>query len=260
MKFYHNNEPQEVEPVRGYIIYGDGKILYKTTRSKPEPQKTKLTKEGEPMLYHDYGEEIETINLLQPIKRANKENLSRKDNYKLFVHGKYSFESGYMIYLHVSEFEKVEPLGDVLSMQTDEEKNYLKACRVSFRDATLQELKLERLPYDPQFTLPEGCKFSDAYGSKEFPTYSVEEKVRFSPVSKKQIGPAILKRWIEHNIYSNYTCILTESYYSKTITTEDRKRKERLATLINEKCPLYGYKVSHYDISKLEQYFTIIEK
>lgn len=255
MKFYHNNELQEVEPVKGYIIYGDGAILYQTTRRDPEPQKTKLTNEGEPMLYHEYGERIEAINLLQPIKRANKENLNRKDNYKLFVHGGYKFESGYMIYLHINEFRTVEPLGDVLSLQTKEEKNYLKSCRVSFRDATIQELKLERLPYDPQFTPPEGCRWSDGYGTKKNPCYHVYEGCDIPGHEKK---PAILKKWIEYNSYNNYTCILTEPYYTKCIKTEDRKRKENLAALINEKCPLYNYKLSHYDITKLEQYFTII--
>lgn len=256
MKFYHNNERQEVEPVKGYIIYGGGAILYQTTR-EPEPQTTKLTKEGEPQLSPIYGEDLEAINLLQPIKRANKENLTRKDNYKLFVHGKYSFDSGYMIYLHISEFGAVEPLGDVLSLQTEEEKNYLKACRVSFRDITIKESKLERLPYDPQFTPPEGCSWSDGYGTKEKPRFSVFEGFNMHGHEKK---PAILKKWIEYNSYNNFTCIFTEPYYSKTIKTEDRKRKERLAALINEKCPLYGYKLSHYDITKLEQYFIITEK
>ena len=68
---------------------------------------------------------LESIVLSGEIKRALKENLDRKDNYTLNYKSEFSFRGTCKaLYIHESEIQVVD-LGDVLAMETSEEKNYL---------------------------------------------------------------------------------------------------------------------------------------
>lgn len=259
-KIYVNGKQQQTADVRQVVIYGHGvKLLtlddfggYDETRGKS----------GELKISSAYASAPEAISLTQEIKNARKENLNRTDNYFLVVDlGRYYPERGKALYIHESEIA-VEDLGDVLAMESDEERNYLHAARLTFAGAvTFKRLHAERIPCGGDWTIPEaGGKRGSYYGTEEAPCYQIYNNADLpaSLITRHSMNPAergVIKRWSTlETVNSGATLTVAERYYTKTLYSAERERRNNLAEAVNAS-KLFGQTFSHYDIEKLEKVF-----
>lgn len=159
-------------------------------------------------------------------------------------------------------------LGDVFSMQTDEEKNYLHACKLTFlHPVQLRRFHVEKIPCGDDWRLPEGAKWGSGYGDEEHPQFDTYDnsavvgragrfkgREGFEPAEK-----GVIKRWFTVETAEDFSAICTERYYTKTEYSPERVRKNELADLLN-KCGISNCTFSHYDIDKLEQFVTLTPK
>ena len=259
MEIFANGIEQKTEDLKRLVIYGRGKILYEIERGYMEPQRITVNDAGEKKLSSIYAERIERINLAQPIKRALKENLNRTDNYYMKHTGNYSFESGKALYIHESEIT-VTDMGDILSMETDEEKNYLHAVKVHFNSPVIiQNLHYERIQAGGHWTIPDGGKWGSGYGTEEKPQYEVYDDNDLPEFLKnkrlaagQEITRGVIKRYYTLDETSDYETIVTFRFYSRMEVSMERKRKNEIAERLNASREYKDNKWSHYDITKLE--------
>lgn len=234
-------------PADKIVIYSDGKKMLECTAHdfkefKTEGEKIRDTYHGAPVL----------ITLNNEIKRARKENLFRKDNYTLNYSGRYSWECGITLYIHVSEIS-VEYLGEFLALEVEGEKNYRAAYRLSFANpATVERCHVERVEdAGADFIPPEGCSWRDGFSRDAArPFYDIVNPSRFNGEN----APFVVKRWIELENINNM--IVCAPGYSRTEKSADREEREKIAAFINEKS-IFPRTVSHYDINNLLKYFDI---
>lgn len=241
-----------LENVRKFVIYGDGKILFSVERF--EQKEIKPNRYGNEQLSDIYGGEPVSITLSGPVKNARKENLMRRDNYTL------NYSPDYMpgwiykaLYIHVSEIA-VDDLGDVLAFQTDDEKNYLHAARLTFSGPVMfQRLHAEKIPCGGDWKIPDGGRWGSGYGPENMPQYDVYDTSKSPFAARHNIPPekGVIKRWYTYEtIPTGASIICTERYYTKMEESDARKKRRELAETINKAA---GLKLSHYDIEKLEK-------
>lgn len=263
MKVYVNGTQAAISPEK-IVIYGSGKILYQIESSSFEVRKLGQNANGETRLESGYNLAPIAIYLEKPIKTARKENLNRTDNYTLPF--KVSYMSSWIrtaLYIHESEIA-VEDLGNVLAMETDEEKNYLHAVRLSFKNPiVVNNYHIEAIPCGNSWTIPDGGKWSTTYGTAEHPCYDPYDnskrsqqhndymKKRHADYDPTEKG--VIKRWITEEKEENAVVVAVERYYTKSIYSDERLRKDAVADALN-KSGLFGKDhFSHYDIDKLEK-------
>lgn len=242
MKIKANNENYSIENLQRIVVYGDGVILY----DNPEGYFQQYNIEGE-KLKSVYPEKLNTLYLNNEIKKANKENLNRKDNYILKYKNSYSLYSGYALYIHKSEIN-VEYLGEKIAMQTKTETNYLHTYKLTFAAGAVRDVHhYERFEYDKNFTLPEGARWSSCIGTEKSPCYD-------SYNNRVTGETGIIKRWATQE--TTHEIITTKRFYSKTVYSDDEKQRREYVKLINEKRCFYK-DISSYELEKLQQYFDI---
>ena len=241
MKIKINNSEVRIENLKRIVVYGDGVILY----DNPEGYIQQYTIEGE-KLKSVYPERIHTLFLNNEIKKANKENLNRKDNYILRHKGNYSFDSGYALYIHKDEIN-VEYLGEKIAMQTKTETNFLHTYKFTFAAGALREIHHCEKFNKENFILPEGARFSSCFGTEKNPC--------FDTYNNRVTGESgIIKRWATQETIKE--TITTKRFYSKTIYSDDEKQRREYVTLINKKKCFYK-DISTYELEKLQRYFDI---
>lgn len=250
----------EMEEVTKIVIYGNGKKLFEREESNLKPCRIYKNKNGNMQVEEtSYDFTIENITLKTFPVKARKENLDRKDNYFLSYKPDFAWREKYVaLYIHESEIF-VESLGDVLAHETEEEKCYLAAFKLHFKNmVTIKKYCLERI-VDNDFQLPSGGKWSSCYGTKEnpcFEPYDTTNSIFKFERSFPQKG--IFKRWMEEEEKSSFKMIVTQRYYTKMVYSEERKRKDKLAEAINNSKLFHNQSFSHYDIDKLEQIFNTL--
>ena len=203
---------------------------------------------------------ISAITLYNPVKDARKENLTRKDNYTLRYTPEYlNWERRTALYIHESEIA-VDDLGDRLALQTEEEKNYLHAVNLRFTGpVTVTKYHAEKIPCEGSWTLPEGARWSDCYGTEEHPCFDTYDnsKSLWAARHPEKMNPTesgVIKRWtIKETIESGFSCWTCERYYTKTEYSADRMRKNAIADALNASGLFGNDHYSHYDIDKLEK-------
>ena len=265
MKVYYNNGKKMLDcEVNKVILYGNGKKLFEDERGRLERYEMKPNKSGENKLNSVYNGGPEAVYLVGEVKRAIRENLSRKDNYTMKYYPKYSGgRAETALYIHESELNSFEDLGLVLAFENDGEKQYLKAARFAFKIAPkFQKLHSERIPLadGENWTIPAGGRWGSGYGTEAAPVYDTYDNTKSLFAKRNNAAPenGVIKRWYT---YENAAApmICAEAYYRKTEYSPERERKMALAEAINA-TGAFREKLSHYDISKLEQYFTITPK
>ena len=234
--------------IRELIIYGGGEILYTAGRGYLEECQIR---NGKISTVYD-GRPASIILTTEP-KRARKVNLSRKDNYFLTYHGKYSWETGISLYIHETEIS-VSSVGEFIAFQTNGETNYKNAVKLHFsQGAKMIRCKMERVPSaGKDFTPPDGCKWSKDYSKNpEKPNYDVI----YPRAWASNPGPAeVVKRWLEIECVTE---LLVECPgYSRTEKTPERLNREKIAEKMNELNIGRG-SISHYDIEKILTVFDI---
>ena len=116
-----------LDDVTKIVIYGNGKKLYEIDSNSFKPCKIIANSKGEDKIEEfSYWYKISDIKFNGEITNARKENLNRSDNYFLSYKREYWQNKGIALYIHESEIS-VKSLGNILAMETDEEKNYLAA-------------------------------------------------------------------------------------------------------------------------------------
>ncbi len=245
MKIKANNVECTIENLQRIVVYGDGVILY----DNPEGYFQQYNIEGE-KLKGIYPENLNTLYLNNEIKKANKENLNRKDNYILKHKNEHSFYWGYALYIHKDEIN-VEYLGEKIAMQTKTETNYLHTYKLTLAAGAVRDIhNYEKFDYDKDFTLPEGARWSSCFGTEAHPCYD--------SYSNRVTGEkGIIKRWATQEII--HELITTKRFYSKTVYSDEEKQRREYVKLINEKRCFYK-DISSYELEKLQQYFNITLK
>ena len=234
------------------VIYGNGLKLFER-ESDLDAYTIKPNANGENKLHSLYRAAPVEITLTGEVKTARKENLSRKDNYTLTYTPEYiNWERRTALYIHVSEIE-VTDLGDVLSMETDEEKNYLHAVKLRFNGpTTYQRTHIERIPAGKNWKIPDGGRWSDAYGTEDRPCYDTPS--RYAIANNPELENCVIKRWITvETLPAGAEIITAERYYTKTIESDERKRKNAIAEKLNTSGEYNRDKWSHYDVTRLEK-------
>lgn len=258
MKFIDMNGNQiPTADVGKIVIYGDGKIYYTDESAKLKSYELRPNCYGHDMLSTVTDRKLVSVRLRQEPKRALKENLNRTDNYFLKFERKYWPEISKALYIHISEID-AQPLGDLLAMETDEERNYLAAARLRFLNgAEFEVAHYDKLPYDLHFQIPEpNGRWSDyRTGTKDAPCYSIVDRSR--SILHKDEGKFILRSWTETISEEHAETICVQAYYTKSEYSPERQRKEKIAEALNE---AFGQsKFSHYDIDKIEKVLKTLE-
>jgi len=258
MKIYNINGIEEMSAdISKIIIYGHGVKLYESRYGSFVESYTKTNRFGHEQVNEKYNGSLESITLEKPIKRANKENLNRTDNYTLKYYEDWcKWEAKKALYIHESEISVID-LGLIIGMESAEERNYLKAARLSFKHPiTRFNYYSERIPCGDDWKIPDGGRWSEhGYGTKESPCYSLYD------LSKSLLNPrdekGVIKSWKELEKVENAEIIVTEAYYRKTEYSAERQRKNAIAKAINEAKVFSNYTVSHNDIERLETVLNI---
>lgn len=265
MKIFHSNGEKMLDcEVNKIIIYGNGKKLFEDERGRLATYEMETGKSGAEKLREIYNGGPVELYLVGDVKRAIRENLSRKDNYTMKYYPKYNGgRAETALYIHESELNSFEDLGLVLAFENDEEKQYLKAARFAFKIAPeFQKLHSERIPLaeGESWSLPAGGRWGSGYGTEAAPVYDTYDNTKSLWAKRHNAAPekGVIKKWYT---YENAAApmICAEAYYRKTEYSPERERKMNLAEAINATGAIRE-KLSHYDISKLEQYFTITPK
>ena len=245
MKIKANNVECNIENLQRIVVYGDGVILYDNPEGYIEEYTIKDDK-----LNSMYPGRLNTLYLNNEIKKANKENLNRKDNYILKYKNTYAFNSGYALYIHKDEIS-VEYLGEKIAMQTSTETNFLNAYKFTFAAGAVRDVyNYERLEYDKNFTLPEGARWGSTMGTEAHPCYD--------SYNNRATGESgIIKRWATTETIKE--TITTKRGYCKTIYSEAEKKRREYVKIINDKRCFYK-DISSYELEKLQQYFNITLK
>ena len=256
MEIYNINGKQEqTADIRKLVVYGHGVILYEYEQNYFKQYERREDRDGELILSVAYGGELEKITLNKPIKRANKENLNRTDNYTLYYDCDYLREKRKALYIHESEINVI-PLGDLLAHKTDEERAYLKAAKLIFKNpVVVKNLHLEHIPCDGKWTIPDGGKWGSWYGTAEAPCYDTYDysKSLFSKKAIEKFGErGVIKRWYTLDTIENAEILTAERFYRKFEYSDERKRKDKIAEALNNS-GLFRERFSHYDIDKLEK-------
>lgn len=257
--FSYFNSTGNIRPVNAEInrivIYGNGCKLF--DRELPLDTFTiEQPDNGEHKLHSVYHGAPVEITLNTEVKTARKENLNRKDNYTLTYTPEYlHWERRAALYIHISEIE-VTDLGNMLAMETKEEKNYLHAFVLHFNGpVTFDRLHADFIQCDDKWTIQDGGKWSECYGTPEKPCYAPYDFTN-SPFEKSRAkGKGVVKRYIVPELIEHGAeIVVTERYYTKTVYSPERERKNAIAKKLNDSgewCD--GTKWSHYDVDKLEK-------
>lgn len=172
------------------VIYKDGEIILKTRSGWLEDVKEDFTT--------TYNGDLKEVVIDGEIKRANKENLMRKDNFLMVGERKYNFDDGYVLYIHAdnifASYEYLQKNG------TDKycKGHFLYGYRVVLKnDATTDESYLKH--YNAGDTIEpcdRGKSFSAGHIRNNDGTFARDENgnliedgtfhcLRFRPVQKK---------------------------------------------------------------------------
>lgn len=231
------------------VIYGHGVKLFE--RDDLQAFEMRKQDNGAEKLTEVYRGSPIAITLAGDIKRAVKENLNRKDNYTLSYQVEYfPRERRQALYIHESEID-VEDMGELLAMESADEKCYLHAVRLRFRHAfTVEELHIEQIQTGEHWTIPDGGRWGDGFGTEERPTYGLYDYTD-SPVERLRArGKGVIKRWVSNERRENGDILSAFRGYSRIEYSEDRKRRVRIA----EKLKAGGLRdFSYYDVEKLEK-------
>lgn len=243
------------------IIYGNGKKYAEIDAGRIEPKFTKPNEYGNNELYSKYYYSIEEIRLSGEVKRANKENLNRKDNYLLRVttdRSSWARTTLYALYISISECNVID-MGEMVAHQNDDETDYLHAYALTFTNPVIiRDAVFDRIVCD-DFTFPEGARIGDGIGTKENPVYEWFDTSDYCSLFEKKTGEkrepqkGVFKKW--WNIYeSPETILVTVGPYCRMEYSDRRKEADNLAKIIGD---AIGHRLSHYDIEKLQKVVEI---
>lgn len=113
---------EDGKEINNIVVYGNGKELYKSN----QPYITIVNEDN-----REY-DSIEII-LEGDIKRANKINLDRKDNFYVVDKGnKYFSDKGYILYIHESEI-KINSVIEKVALKLKHEINYKKIFNITLK-------------------------------------------------------------------------------------------------------------------------------
>ena len=199
-----------------------------------------------------YDGTAENIYIYGDVKRANKLNLSRKDNF-IVKNPDYTYkiDRPYILYLNIKAVDDFILYGDVLAADHNHEKCYLETYAIKFPKVEFKRSKFEKFPDLENYTLQEGESFSGWHGvdpeHKTVWPYDTT-KSRFNKSTPGEKG--IIKRWREKETNNNYIMYLTKRCYTKIIyddfRTEARETAEKLNNILGNNSHL-----SYFDIEKL---------
>ena len=247
-----NGKPLPLDYIGKVVIYGHGVKLFEQENDL-EAYEEIINSYGNNQLRNVYHSSPVTVTLAGPVKDARKENLNRRDNYTLRYTPEYlHWERRTALYIHESEIS-VTDLGDMLANETDEERNYLHAVRLHFNNpVTFERLHAEHIEVPGDWKLPEGCRWSDSYGTEERPNYDTYDYTnsRFEKIRAK--GKGVIKRWRTLETVESTDYITTERYYTRMEESPERMRKRAIAEKLNQSGKYSANKWSHYDITTLE--------
>ena len=206
-----------------------------------------------------YGDRLEEIYFNSSIRKANKLNLTKKDNFyikhTLKDYEKLCYFGGaYDLYIYCGTDTDViiKELGEYIAMEYDGKTEYKKAFEITFKNCVLYELAYERIICN-NYTLKEGETWGDHYGTKDAPVVrAFDYSGLVSPITKTKGEKGILKKWIEHNRYVNKSVIICEDGYSKIEKSAECIKREQTSHDIKE---IIGTWISDDKIEKLRQYF-----
>lgn len=221
------------------VIYGHGEKLFE----RDDLQAFELRKQanGAEHLTEVYRGGPVAITLAGEIKRAIKENLNRKDNFTLTYPVEYfPRERRQALYIHESEIA-VEDLGEVLAMETEEQKCYLHGVRLRFlHPFAVERANIEKIPCMGNWKIPDGGRWGDGFGTEEHPQYSIWEK-----------GHGVIKRWFSTEQRESGGEILSAfRTFSRIEYSPERERRQRIA----EKLKAAGMRnFSFYEVAQLEK-------
>jgi len=225
-----NNYEHSYEGIR---IYKDGEVLFKSDRGYIGRHEINGEKVGT-----SYPDRITNFNLKNEIKRANKLNLNRKDNFHIVEEIPYHYPSrASVLYVYADEIN-VESLGEMKAMVTTDETNYIDTYKLTFNSGySYTEMDYREVPEDYKFA-------------------NNKEKNNFVEVDR---GVNAGKYFIrEYKEVSANECIVTGDYYTKTEISDFRQNAKDLEEEFKKILPHSS--LSFYDIERLLKVYNITKK
>lgn len=243
------------------VIYGNGKKNAEIDTGRIEPSFIKENKYGNNELYTKYYYSVNEIRLTGEVKRANKENLNRKDNYLLKINsekGRWYSRAAYALYINETECNAFD-MGEIVANQTDDEADYKRVYALTFTNPVqIKDAVFDRIICDT-FTLPDGAKFGDGIGTKERPVYEWFDTSNYVSFIERKNGE---KREPQHGVFKKYwdiyespeTLLVAVGPYCRMEYSDRRKEQDRLAKIIGD---AIGHRLSHYDMEELQKVVEI---
>ena len=213
---------------KGFRIYQDGKILYKTDRTYLEYEE--LTQNNELKKY--YNNRVKSFKIEEP-KRAIKLNLNRNDNFYIMEKID-NYIKGYVLYINANNIQ-VDFLGDLLSFKTDHEQNFIDAYKLTFKY---------------------GFVIDETISKEVDKSYKLEKNETLYTMQKD--GETIYKV-ASTNPVEKFDGIFTGDYFTKKIESDFRKISNKIAEDFTNILK-HNQNFSHYDIEKLLAKFNITYK
>lgn len=210
----------------GFRIYKDGEILWSTNRGYIESVEIENKTEKRFMTNRIMG-----FNLKNEVKKANKLNLNRKDNFKIVERLEYSYpERQEVLYIHADEVN-VELIGEIISLKTEDQTSYINAFKLDFKEGFTVEKWNAR-------ELPSGYIFQSEKEKRSYFTSGKKSFVR------------------DYYTETKNEMFVTGDYITRTEYSDFRQNARNLENEFES----MGVKISSYDLEKILKTYNIIKK
>lgn len=258
-KFYTQTAPAyfcEGGNIQDIYIYNENGIIVKFDYARIELGE--LIENGILTSVNEYSRKLEAINLTA-VKRANKINLSRKDNFMVNTSSDAYIPHPYDLYIYAGVGGDLEILSRKeypYGHDNNGEQWFMNAYEIKFNcGAIVGKNHSVKIPCE-NYTLKEGETFGSGRGTKENPiirTYDTNDYI-----FKKNIKPekGVIRSWWEsETVFS--TLFIKDSLVSRIEKTEERLNRETLSGEIEK---IIGYHIPDYKMSELLNHYSITKK
>lgn len=223
------------ETIKHLVVFGNGKKLFEKQRDL-DAYGTFVN--GQYHLSHsDRCDSIVKFDLL--VKKARKEDLDRK----------YSYVIGATLYVYAPDVH-YEYIGEFKINEIYGATNYKQFCRLHL-PVKVSRRHYERLLVPDGWKLPEGASWDKGPDQYHIPDEQGKESYRHYLES---IG----KEFQDYNLVHVWTAVEEENEvvypsdcYTRTDKDSGRKRREKIADIMNDCIGLGGCQVSHCDVEEM---------
>lgn len=247
--FYNGNNVEDV------YLFANGEILAKFDHADIELSEIKGDRVE---AVNRYDKELKAVNL-STVKRAKKFDLMRKDNFIVSTASTSYITRPYDLYIYAGQGGDVEIMSAIEYKHGsgfDGQQWYMMNYGIKFnKGVSVWVGHVERIVCD-DYTLQDGEKFGEYYGTKEAKTVCLFDTSKYSLLKNREPQKGILKKWAEV-VEMVGTFDIKGSRVSRVEKTAERIERENLA---EEFSKITWVTVGEWQLKKFMDLYTITKK